>query len=241
MFGEVVEGVPADVFEDALTPLKADGACSRTPTSTPTTCGSSSTTFRQFYREHTGDDFPTDPREQLRRAVDAVFRSWQNPRAAVYRRANGIPDDLGTAVNVMQMVFGNLGDTSATGVCFTRNPSTGEKELYGEFLLNAQGEDVVAGIRTPGRSPSMGTVLPDAYAELLGDDGAARGALRRHAGHRVHDRARHALPAADAHRQAHRAGRDAQSPRPRRRGRDRPRRGAAAHRPRPSSTSCCTR
>ena len=93
-----------------------------------------------------------------------MFRSWDNPRAAVYRRANGIPDDLGTAVNVMQMVFGNLGDDSATGVCFTRNPSTGVKELYGEFLLNAQGEDVVAGIRTPRPLAELEDVLPDAYA-----------------------------------------------------------------------------
>ena len=101
------------------------------------------------------------------RAVDAVFRSWLNPRAFVYRKANKIPDDLGTAVNVMQMVFGNRGDTSATGVCFTRNPATGAKELYGEFLVNAQGEDVVAGIRTPRSLAEMEEVLPEAYRDLI--------------------------------------------------------------------------
>ena len=109
---------------------------------------------------------PTPP-EKLHRAVNAVFRSWQNPRAEVYRRANNIPSDLGTAVNVMQMVFGNRGDDSATGVCFTRNPSTGAKELYGEFLVNAQGEDVVAGIRTPRPLAEMREVLPEAYDELI--------------------------------------------------------------------------
>ena len=109
----------------------------------------------------------TDPREQLNRAVNAVFQSWQNPRADVYRKANDIPDDLGTAVNVMQMVFGNRGDTSATGVCFTRNPSTGEHHLYGEFLVNAQGEDVVAGIRTPRELSEMREVLPEAYDQLI--------------------------------------------------------------------------
>ncbi|MDN6481655.1 MAG: pyruvate, phosphate dikinase, partial [Acidipropionibacterium jensenii] len=114
-----------------------------------------------------GGNWTTDPREQLMRAVDAVFRSWLNPRAFVYRKANKISDDLGTAVNVMQMVFGNRGDTSATGVCFTRNPATGAKELYGEFLLNAQGEDVVSGIRTPKPLGEMEAILPDAYHDLI--------------------------------------------------------------------------
>src|SRR5690606_12843360 len=118
-------------------------------------------------REHIGRELPTDPREQLRRAIDAVFRSWQNPRAAVYRRANNIPDDLGTAVNVMQMVFGNRGETSATGACFTRNPSTGAQELYGAFLVTAQCADVVAGIRSPRPLGEMAQVLPDAFRELV--------------------------------------------------------------------------
>src|SRR5207253_10098184 len=124
-------------------------------------------TFKGLYRHETGDDFPDDPREQLRRAVVAVFESWGNPRAEVYRRTYGIPDDLGTAVNVVQMVFGNKGDRSATGVCFTRNPSTGEQGVYGEYLVNAQGEDVVAGIRTPQPVEEMRERLPEAYEQLL--------------------------------------------------------------------------
>ncbi|MFV0252824.1 MAG: pyruvate, phosphate dikinase [Beutenbergiaceae bacterium] len=167
MYGEVVEGVPAHLYEDALAALKRDrGAAADTDLSTAD-LQDLVQRFKQIGREHIGSDLPDDPREALRRAIDAVFRSWQNPRAGIYRRANNIPDDLGTAVNVMQMVFGNRGDTSATGVCFTRNPATGAKELYGEFLVNAQGEDVVAGIRTPRPLAEMEQVLPDAYRQLL--------------------------------------------------------------------------
>jgi pyruvate, orthophosphate dikinase len=132
------------------------------------------TRFKAIVKQETGRDFPTDPRQQLWQAVEAVFKSWNNHRAIVYRRMHEIPDDWGTACNVQAMVFGNLGDTSATGVAFTRDPSTGEKTLYGEWLPNAQGEDVVAGIRTPlpiravGRGPdlSLETKMPDAYREL---------------------------------------------------------------------------
>ena len=124
-------------------------------------------TFKGIYRQETTDDFPQDAREQLRRAVAAVFQSWQNPRAEVYRRTYGIADDIGTAVNVVQMVFGNKGDRSATGVCFTRDPSTGVQSLYGEYLVNAQGEDVVAGIRTPQPIEEMRERLPDAYDQLM--------------------------------------------------------------------------
>src|SRR5205085_5578928 len=119
------------------------------------------------YEDETGSPFPQDARDQLTRAVRAVFESWDTPRAQVYRRAHHIPDDLGTAVNVVQMVFGNKGDESGTGVCFTRDPSTGEQGLYGEFLANAQGEDVVAGIRTPQPLEEMRARLPDAFAQLL--------------------------------------------------------------------------
>ena len=106
--------------------------------------------FKAVYKEAmNGEDFPQDPTEQLMGAVKAVFRSWDNPRAIVYRRMNDIPGDWGTAVNVQTMVFGNKGETSGTGVAFTRNPSTGAKGIYGEYLINAQGEDVVAGVRTP--------------------------------------------------------------------------------------------
>src|SRR5204863_24938 len=117
---------------------------------------------RRAHRAARGED-----RQALRRAVVAVFESWSNPRAEVYRRTYGIPDDLGTAVNVVQMVFGNKGDRSATGVCFTRNPSTGEQGVYGEYLVNAQGEDVVAGIRTPQPVEEMRERLPEAYDQLL--------------------------------------------------------------------------
>jgi pyruvate,orthophosphate dikinase len=166
MYGEVVEGVPGHAYEDALTAMKRVRGVDQDTELTVADLGELVEQFKEVSREHMGSELPTDPRDQLRRAIDAVFRSWQNPRAGVYRRANGIPDDLGTAVNVMQMVFGNRGDTSATGVCFTRNPSTGAKELYGEFLLNAQGEDVVAGIRTPKPLAEMQSVLPDAFDQL---------------------------------------------------------------------------
>ncbi|HYI73830.1 MAG TPA: pyruvate, phosphate dikinase, partial [Gaiellaceae bacterium] len=124
-------------------------------------------TFNAIYEEETGHAFPQDPRDQLRRAYRAVFDSWNAPRAQVYRRANDIPDDLGTAVNVVQMVFGNRGESSGTGVCFTRDPATGERKLYGEFLSNAQGEDVVAGIRTPEPIDRMRERMPEAFQQLV--------------------------------------------------------------------------
>ncbi|WP_020012962.1 pyruvate, phosphate dikinase [Promicromonospora sukumoe] len=167
MYGEVVEGVPARAFEDALTALKDRRGLRWDNDLTADDLRELVTTFRGAARRATGHDLPTDPHDQLRRAVDAVFGSWDSPRARVYRELNDIPDDLGTAVNVMQMVFGNKGDTSATGVCFTRNPATGARERYGEFLLDAQGEDVVAGIRTPRPLPEMETLLPAAYARLM--------------------------------------------------------------------------
>ncbi len=168
MFGEVVLGVPGDDFELALSQLKRDRSVKNDTDLSAEDLEALVVTFKEITAAAVGPDvFGDDPREQLRLAINAVFESWKNPRAAVYRRANGIPDDLGTAVNVMQMVFGNLGDQSATGVCFTRNPATGVKELYGEFLMNAQGEDVVAGIRTPRQLAELAGELPDAYAELL--------------------------------------------------------------------------
>src|SRR5262244_3798349 len=134
--------------------------------------------YKKSVQEETGTAFPQDPQEQLWGAIGAVFSSWMNQRAITYRRLHNIPETWGTAVNVQAMVFGNMGETSATGVAFTRNPSTGEKRLYGEFLINAQGEDVVAGIRTPQEiteaarveagsdKPSMERALPDAFKEL---------------------------------------------------------------------------
>jgi pyruvate,orthophosphate dikinase len=145
MFGETVEDVSHDRFSPDDTVEHA----------------------REVYVAETGREFPQDAREQLRRAIVAVFESWNSPRAQVYRRTYEIPDEMGTAVNIVQMVFGNKGDTSATGVCFTRNPSTGEQGVYGEYLVNAQGEDVVAGIRTPQPVEEMAKRLPEAYEQLL--------------------------------------------------------------------------
>ena len=167
MYGEVVEGIGAEVYEDTLTAMKKDRGVASDTDLTTEDLRELVTRFRQLSADELGGAWTTDPMEQLRRAVDAVFRSWNNPRAEVYRKANNISADLGTAVNVMQMVFGNMGDTSATGVCFTRNPATGVRELYGEFLTNAQGEDVVAGIRTPRPLAEMESVLPDAYGRLV--------------------------------------------------------------------------
>ncbi len=167
MYGEVVEGVDAHLFERALAQLKGDrGVLLDVDLSTEdlrTLVGR----FEAIYRDGVGQDFPQDPRDQLIRAIRAVFDSWNTPRAQVYRRANGIPDDLGTAANVVQMVFGNKGDTSATGVAFTRNPSTGEPGVWGEFLVNAQGEDVVAGTRTPQPIEEMASALPRAHEQLV--------------------------------------------------------------------------
>ncbi len=123
--------------------------------------------FKSLYKEKMGADFPTDPKTQLIEAVKAVFRSWDNPRANVYRRMNEIPYDWGTAVNVQAMVFGNSGENSGTGVAFTRNPATGEKALFGEYLINAQGEDVVAGIRTPSPISHLKDQMPEVYDQFV--------------------------------------------------------------------------
>ncbi len=167
MFGEVVDGIEGHAFEDALTALKRQrGVALDTDLDADDLVGLVGT-YRDIYRAQKGGDFPQAATDQLMRAVRAVFDSWNTPRAQVYRRANDIPDDIGTAVNVVQMVFGNKGDRSSTGVAFTRNPSTGGKEVYGEFLVNAQGEDVVAGIRTPLPVETMGQIMPEAYELLL--------------------------------------------------------------------------
>ena len=120
-----------------------------------------------MFKQEKGFDFPQEPKEQLLEAVKAVFRSWDNPRAIIYRRENDIPYSWGTAVNVQEMVFGNMGDDSGTGVAFTRNPATGEKKLFGEFLMNAQGEDVVAGIRTPQHISQLEQTQPEVYKQFL--------------------------------------------------------------------------
>jgi pyruvate, orthophosphate dikinase len=152
MYGETVDHIDAQRFSEALD-----------EDDLPATIE----TFKRIYEEETGRPFPQDAKEQLGRAVRAVFESWDTPRAKAYRRHNHIPDDLGTAVNVVQMVFGNKGEQSGTGVAFTRDPSTGEQGLYGEFLTDAQGEDVVAGIRTPEHISEMEQRLPAAFGELV--------------------------------------------------------------------------
>ena len=167
MYGEVVDGVDGHRFESALTELKAAQGAKQDVDLAAADLERLIETYKQIYARETGTPFPQDARAQLEKAVRAVFDSWNSPRAQVYRRTYEIPDDLGTAVNVVQMVFGNRGSASGTGVCFTRDPSTGEHRLYGEFLQNAQGEDVVAGIRTPEPLERMAELLPEAHAQLL--------------------------------------------------------------------------
>jgi pyruvate, orthophosphate dikinase len=166
MYGEVVDGVEGQLFEEELQALKERRGVRQDFELTAVDLRELIATFQGMYEREVGSPFPQDAREQLQRSIRAVFDSWESPRARVYRRTYDIPDDLGTAVNVVQMVFGNKGDTSATGVCFTRDPSTGERRLYGEFLLNAQGEDVVAGIRTPEPIERLQDVMPAAYSQL---------------------------------------------------------------------------
>ena len=166
MFGNVVLEIPKDVFEHEFEAIKqVTGAAMDTDLDEPA-LRQVVERYKQVVRIRTFREFPQDPREQLRMARDAVFRSWMNPRAQEYRRIYDIPDHIGTAVNVQMMVFGNTGERSATGVGFTRNPATGAKEFYGEFLINAQGEDVVAGIRTPEPIRQLEKVMPKAYKQL---------------------------------------------------------------------------
>jgi pyruvate,orthophosphate dikinase len=167
MYGEVVDGVDGHRFEQALTDLKAARGVEQDVDLSAEDLRELVGTFKEIYDDATEGNFPQDAREQLRRAYRAVFDSWNAPRAQVYRRTYDIPDDLGTAVNVVQMVFGNRGESSGTGVCFTRDPATGEKRLFGEFLSNAQGEDVVAGIRTPEPIERMEKRMPESYEQLV--------------------------------------------------------------------------
>ena len=167
MFSDVVLGVPAEEFENVLTLTRRKLKVQYDNEIPADAMEEVVSQFKKIVRKTTGKDFPSDPWIQLKAATEAVFRSWNTPRAVTYRKINNIPDNLGTAVNIVAMVFGNLGDDCGTGVCFTRNPSTGEKGLFGEFLINAQGEDVVAGIRTPEPIQKMGEKMPALYRELL--------------------------------------------------------------------------
>jgi pyruvate,orthophosphate dikinase len=176
MFGNVVMHLDLGRFEAVLEAVKAAHGVHEDQALTPAALEQVIARYLALVEEATGKPFPTDPRVQLEMAIRAVFDSWNNPRAQVYRRVNRIPDTLGTAVNVQTMVFGNMGETSGTGVLFTRNPNTGEPGLYGEFLTNAQGEDVVAGIRTPRPIAELAEVLPDTYRQLV----EVAGLLERH-------------------------------------------------------------
>ena len=167
MFSDVVMEMSKDFFERILDEIKeAKGAAYDTDL-TAEDLQEVIAKYKSIYKEKMGEDFPQDPKVQLMEAVKAVFRSWDNPRAIVYRRMNDIPGSWGTAVNVQAMVFGNMGDTSGTGVAFTRNPSTGENGIYGEYLINAQGEDVVAGIRTPQPITKLEEDMPAVYKEFM--------------------------------------------------------------------------
>ena len=167
MFGEIVLGVDQEKFEDALDDLKRERGVEEDPDLSAGDLEGLIDTYKRIVEEEAERPFPEEPKEQLELAIRAVFDSWNNDRAASYRAEFGIPDDLGTAVTVMSMVFGNMGEGSATGVAFTRDPSTGDQGLYGEFLLNAQGEDVVSGTRTPRPLEEMEEAMPHAFEELL--------------------------------------------------------------------------
>ncbi|PRO66294.1 pyruvate, phosphate dikinase [Alkalicoccus urumqiensis] len=167
MFGDVVLGVETERFERELERFRAQRGYTSDPELTADDWKTVISVYKKLIEHHTGSPFPQDPNVQLQLSVEAVFQSWNNERAAVYRRMHGIPHSLGTAVTVQSMVFGNLGDTSGTGVAFTRNPSNGKKELYGEYLINAQGEDVVAGIRTPQPIRTLHEAMPDVYDSFV--------------------------------------------------------------------------
>ncbi len=168
MFSDVVMEVGKKYFEELIDKMKKEKGVTQDVDLTADDLKELAEQFKAEYKEKIGKDFPTDPKEQLMEAIKAVFRSWDNPRANVYRRDNDIPYSWGTAVNVQMMAFGNMGETSGTGVAFTRDPATGEKHLMGEFLMNAQGEDVVAGVRTPQKIDQLKEVMPEVYEQFVG-------------------------------------------------------------------------
>ena len=167
MFSDVVMELPKSSFEQFIDQVKDKKGVKMDNELDADDMSELIVLFKDHYKKSLGEDFPQDPKKQLMEAVRAVFRSWDNPRANTYRRMNDIPHSWGTAVNVQSMVFGNMGETSGTGVAFTRNPATGEKKLYGEFLMNAQGEDVVAGIRTPQPISALADTMPEVYQQFV--------------------------------------------------------------------------
>ena len=167
MFSDVVMEVGKKYFEELIDKMKAEKGVTQDVDLTADDLKELARQFKEEYKGKIGSDFPNDPKEQLMEAIKAVFRSWDNPRANVYRRDNDIPYSWGTAVNVQMMAFGNMGETSGTGVAFTRNPATGDKKLMGEFLMNAQGEDVVAGVRTPQPIAQLHETMPEVYDQFV--------------------------------------------------------------------------
>ena len=166
MYSDVVMEVSKKHFESLIDAMKAKKGVTYDTELDADDLKELAEQFKAEYKKSIGVEFPQDPKEQLMGAIKAVFRSWDNPRAIYYRRMNDIPGDWGTAVNVQMMVFGNMGDTSGTGVAFSRNPATGEKGLYGEYLMNAQGEDVVAGVRTPQKITTLEQTMPEVYKQF---------------------------------------------------------------------------
>jgi pyruvate,orthophosphate dikinase len=174
MYGSVVLDIPHYLFEDAFENQKINHNIIKDSDISAEILQNIISDFKEIIVKQTGQEFETDPHTQLTKAIEAVFKSWMSSRAKLYRKINNIPDEIGTAVNVQSMVFGNKGDASATGVIFTRSPSDGTNEIFGEFLINAQGEDVVAGIRTPlpiltdnsGNNNSMQELMPEAFRQL---------------------------------------------------------------------------
>lgn len=166
MFSDVAMEIPKSLFESVLEEIKVSKKVEKDTDLTSEDLKQIVQQYKRIYRNEIGSDFPEDPMEQLKLATQAVFKSWNNPRARIYRKLNNIDDSLGTAVNIQSMVFGNMGDSSGTGVAFSRNPSTGENKFFGEFLINAQGEDVVAGIRTPEEIENLKNIMPEVYEEF---------------------------------------------------------------------------
>jgi len=167
MYSDVVMGLAKSKFEEIIDRMKKERKIQQDTEFSAEDFKEMTKAFKAFYKQELKEDFPDNPKDQLFGAINAVFRSWENPRANYYRKMNNIPSDWGTAVNVQSMVYGNMGDNSGTGVAFTRNPATGENKLYGEYLINAQGEDVVAGIRTPSEIETLQEIMPDAYHQFV--------------------------------------------------------------------------
>ena len=167
MFGDVALNIEKYKFDTIFEKRKKDKNIEKDTDLTTEDLKDITMEFKKVIKKESGKEFPQNSEEQLFIAVEAVFESWDNPRAKIYRKLHDIPDDLGTAVNIQSMVFGNMGENCGTGVAFTRNPSTGEKKLFGEFLLNAQGEDVVAGIRTPEQIHALKGKMPKVYEEFV--------------------------------------------------------------------------